>query len=49
MLAALYISCVPLLHIDSTIFLLPKSEFVSDLAGNPEDRFSPDVAHFYFK
>ena len=40
-------------YIDSTMPLLPKSEiisliarFVSNLVGNPEDRFSRDAAHF---
>ena len=43
-------------YTDSTIPLLPKSEamfcgctarFVSDLVGNPEDRFSQNEAHLF--
>ena len=45
-------------YIDSTILLLAKSEiisysctarFVFDLVGNPEDRFSHDMAHIVIK
>ena len=48
--------CFRDIHVYSTIPLLPKSElslsifcgctawFVSDLVGNPEDRFSPEAA-----
>ena len=46
--------CLYCRNIDSTILLLPKPRgyavrYVSDLVGNPEDRFSHDMAHFFHK
>ena len=45
--------CLCFQYIDSTILLLSKYgctvEFVSDLVGKPEDRFSHNAAHLTLK